>query len=290
MRLGNTALHILVICLLLTLGLSAAFLVKNTKGESKNSTASRTIELDPQPTPSPYVFTTYSAPIIQKKPEFTIVMVGDSMTNALGPNGGSFNEFINELYKPHNIGILIDNYAQGSKNILQIDEQLNKETTFWHATFPPLLSRDFDLILIESFGYNPLSHLGVEEGIKRQTEALDEIMKTLITTRPSATIVFVATIAPNKETYAQKILPNISSTERALQTEDRIAYIKNHISYAQSRNIPIINIFNKSLNEQGTGDLKYINPDDNIHPSFEGIDFIGREIANYIYNNQILPN
>ncbi len=245
--------------------------------------------LSATPTPTPFIFTTYTLPKIEKKDAYTIFMVGDSMTHALGPHGGTFNKFINDLYKNDHKTILIDNYGRGAVNILSINEELTKKTTYWDSTFEPLLSRDFDLILVESFGYNPLSQFGIEEGIKKQTQALDELMKTLIQTHPHAAIVFVATIGPNKETYAQKILLNISVADRIKQAQERIVYIKNHISYAKAHNIPLINIFEKSLDSQGDGNLKYINPDDNIHPSFEGVDFIGHEIANFIYDNQILP-
>ncbi len=241
------------------------------------------------PSPSPFVFRTYAAPKIEKKNVYTIFMVGDSMTHALGPHGGTLNQYINELYKKDNISILINNYAIGSTSILSINEQLTKKTTYWDSTFEPLLSRDFDLILVESFGYNPLSQFPLDEGIKKQTEALNELMKTLITTRPNSAIVFVATIAPNKENYAKKILLDLSTEDRIMQAEERMIYIKNHIDYAKSHNIPTIDIYNKSLSGQGSGDLKYINPDDYIHPSFEGVDFIGHEIASFIYDNQILP-
>lgn len=151
------------------------------------------------------------------------------------------------------------------------------------------MTRNFDLILVESFGYNPLSQFGVERGIKKQNEALDGLMKTLITSHPHSTIVFVATIAPNKENYARKILLNTPTAERVAQATERMAYIENHINYAKSHDIPFINIYEKSLNSAHDGELKYINPDDFIHPSFEGVDFIGHEIANFIYNSQILP-
>ncbi len=243
----------------------------------------------PTPTPSPSPFVTYTLPKIEKKDVYTIFMVGDSMTLALGPHGGSFNKFINELYKNVHRGILIDNYASGSTNILSVNEEMTTKTTYWDSTFEPLLSRDFDLILVESFGYNPLSQFGIDGGIKKQTQALDELMKTLITTHPNAAIVFVATISPNKENYAKKILLNIATKDRIAQAEERIAYIKNHISYAKTHNIPVINIFEKSLNAQGDGDLSYIDLYDYIHPSGKGVDFIGHEIANFIWDNQILP-
>lgn len=241
------------------------------------------------PTPTPFEFLTYTPPKIEKKDVYNVFMVGDSMTHALGPRGGTMSEFINELYKADHIFISIDNYARGSANILDIDEQLNKQTTYWDSTFEPLLSREFDLILVESFGYNPLSQFGIEEGIKKQNQALTELMTTLVSTHPNSAVVFVATIAPSKEKYAQNILLNIPVEDRSRQAEERMTYIKNHISFAQAHNIPVVNIYEKSLNQKGDGNLKYINPSDYIHPSAEGIDFIGHEIANFIYENQILP-
>lgn len=239
--------------------------------------------------PPPFIFKTYVPPKIEKKSVYTIFMIGDSMTHALGPHGGTLNEFINELYKKDNIYILIDNYARGSINILEVKEELTKITTYWDSTFAALLSSDYDLILVESFGYNPLSQFGIVGGIKKQNEALDGLMTTLITTHPHSAIVFVATIAPNKENYARKVLLNTLTSERVAQAEERMAYIENHINYAKSHNIPVINIYEKSLNLDRDGELKYINPDDYIHPSFEGVDFIGHEIANFIYDSQILP-
>lgn len=241
------------------------------------------------PTPTPFVFTTYTAPKIEKKSNYAVFMIGDSMTLALGPHGGKFSEFINELYKKDNSFVSIDNYAQGSSNILSVGDQLTKKTTYWDSTFEPLLSRKFDLILVESFGYNPLSSLGLEEGIKRQNVALSELMTKLISTHPTSAVVFVATIAPNKENYAKKVLLNLSTEDRKKQAIERIAYIENHINYAKAHNIPVVNIYEKSQNSQHDGVLKYINPDDYIHPSFEGVDFIGHELANFIYESQILP-
>lgn len=244
----------------------------------------------PTPTaPKDEPFRTYQPPKIASKDVYTIFLVGDSMTHALGPHGGTFNEFLTELYKPHGKGILIDNYARSSTNILMLREAMTTQTTYWDSTFQPLLSQKFDLILIESFGYNPLSQFSLEEGLKKHTEILDETMKTLQRDHPEAAVVFVATIAPNKEHYAEKVLPNLSPEDRAKQAEERMTYIKNHIEYAKTHNIPLINIYEKSLTETGEGDIKYINPDDFIHPSFAGVDFIGNELANFIYENNILP-
>lgn len=123
---------------------------------------------------------------------------------------------------------MVDNYARGSTNILSYNKELTEITTYWDSTFQPLLSRPFDLILVESFGYNPLSQLGVEDGLKKQNETLDELMQVLITTHPNSAIVFVATIAPNKENYAKKVLVNATLAERIQQAQERMSYIENH--------------------------------------------------------------
>lgn len=290
MRRGFAAITVILgLLLIMAATVGTYYLLKPKTQTQKPTNSQQTSPVLPTPSPTPFVFRTYTPPKIERRNTYTIFMIGDSMTLALGPHGGTFNQFINELYKKDNIYVLIDNYAKGSTNILSVNDELTQKTTYWDSTFEPLLSRDFDLILVESFGYNPLSSLGIEGGIKRQNQALDELMKTIITTHPHSAIVFVATIAPNKENYAKKILLNIPVADRIKQAEERMAYIKNHISYAKSHNIPIINIYEKSLNDQGDGNLKYINPDDYIHPSFEGVDFIGHEIANFIYTNQILP-
>lgn len=242
------------------------------------------------PTPTPFIFTTYAPPKINKKDVYKIAMIGDSMTVSLGPHGGGMSEYMNSLYKKENgsQGIIIDNYSVSS-SILTVDNQITQKATRSEYTFGPLLSGDYEILLIESFGYNPLSEFGVEGGIQKQNEVLGELMWKLITQKPNMVIIFVATIAPNIDSYGSSTQPNTVAADRIKQAEERIAYIKNHIEYAKSHNIPLINIYEKSLTENGDGDKKYINQNDDIHPSFLGTEFIGLEIGKFIYDNQILP-
>lgn len=243
------------------------------------------------PTPTEGPFGTYTPPHIPKKDVYSIVMVGDSMTEALGPYGSKLNDSLNKVYgsTPGNQRIVIDNYAKGSTNLLGLQDAMQQKTPVGDKVLDPLLGRKFDLILIESFGYNPLSQLGIEGGLKKQTETLDTLMKLLIKTHPDSVIVFVATIAPNKATYAREVSPGKTIAQRTAEAEERMEYIQNHIAFAKAHNIPLIDIYNKSLKPNGDGDLKYINPNDHIHPSFAGIDFISSEISNFIFDNQILP-
>lgn len=233
-------------------------------------------------------FTTYTPPKISIKPTYKLFLLGDSMTYALGPHGGQFNTSINSLYKQNNKFVDIYNYARASTNVLSLDEAISTPTKEFDLNLDPLLSQDFDILLIESFGYNPLSQFPRDEGLKRQREELTKIMTKLIQTHPNTVVIFYTTIAPSKRNYARTTLRNLSVTDRTLQAEERMAFIQNHADYAKEHNIPLINIYEKSLKD-GDGNLMYINPDDYIHPSAVGINFIGDELARYIYDSEILP-
>jgi len=234
-------------------------------------------------------FRRYSPPKIASKPEYKLVLLGDSMTAALGPHGGIFNETLNNLYEKNNTFVDIYNYARASTSVLSLEEAISTQTKAYDFIFEPLLSRDVDLILIESFGYNPLSQYTREQGLHRQTMELNKIMKILTNSRPNAAIVFFATIAPSKSNYSRTTQFGKSSAERMDQAQERIVFIQNHINYANKHGISVINIFEKSL-KNGDGNLEYINPDDFIHPSAVGINFISDELSRYIYDNEILPH
>src|SRR5258708_27128000 len=71
---------------------------------SKQQLLKKTIAVNaPAPTltitPTPFVFTTYTVPKIASKQVYKIVMIGDSMTAALGPHGGGLSDYMNSLYK-----------------------------------------------------------------------------------------------------------------------------------------------------------------------------------------------
>lgn len=138
------------------------------------------------------------------------------------------------------------------------------------------------MIIIESFGHNPLSDKPLEEGLRLQKESLDKIVATISQKHPRSSIIFMATIAPNIERYAEGVV-NLTDAKRREWANERIAYIKNHVEYAASHNIPLINIFEKSLDEKGSGNIDYINTNDFIHPSPTGVFFISEEIAKFLY-------
>lgn len=214
--------------------------------------------------------------------DYTIVMVGDSMTETLG-NSDELKKFLSRYYPGKSFEVL--NYGFGATNILSVVDRVTQETEHGRK-FRPIGDIDYNLILLESFGENPLSEYKPEEGLQHQTQELDKIVSALKETNPKGKIVFVATISPNKVIFAQNQV-DLSAEKRADWVKERIAYIKNHIAYAKANNIPIINIFEKSLLQNGDGNPDYISTDDYIHPSPTGIIFISKEIADFIYKNSI---
>ena len=241
--------------------------------------SSKTQSEPPLPTPST------TAGKVKYPQDYTIVMVGDSMTETLG-NSTEIKKFLADYYPGKSFEVL--NYGFGATNILSVMDRLTKETEHGRK-FRPILDIDYDLILIESFGQNPLSEYKLEEGLQHQSEELDKVVSILQEKNPTGKIVFVATISPNKEIFAKNQV-DLSYEKRAEWVKERISYIKNHIEYGKAKFIPVINIFEKSLMDNGDGNPDYISTDDYIHPSPTGIIFISKEIAGFIYSNSIFPH
>jgi lysophospholipase L1-like esterase len=225
---------------------------------------------------------------LPKKERYDIYLLGDSMTHALGPRGGVFTELLRKEYP--GMFFEVSNYAKSTQNILSLPEKLGQPfQADKDLLLKPVLEGNPDIIIIESFGYNPLSHLGIKGGLKKQNETLDKVVGKLKEKFPNAVIIFLATIAPDKKTYGQSINPVTTDNERWAQAEERIEYITNHIAYAQEHRIPLANAYIRSLDKFGDGDLIYINQDDDIHPSGEGLALMGRVLVETIVKENIFP-
>lgn len=260
---------LLVFILILLLGL--AYLLVSKKGEPLYG--------------PPQTINILGKPKVKYPQDYTIVLLGDSMTETLG-NSVELKEFLQTHYSGKTFEVL--NYGFGATNILSVMDRITKETEHGRK-FRPISEIDYDLILLESFGQNPLSQYGSVEGLRHQNEELDKIIAKLKETNPKGQVIFVATISPNKRIFAKNSV-DLSDEKRIEWVNERIAYIKNHIAYANSHNIPVINIFEKSLTDNGDGNPDYISRDDYIHPSPTGIIFISRQIADFIYSNSIFPH
>jgi hypothetical protein len=282
---GILVLEIAVVAIVIIYRIVPSGMVEETTNSSAHSTS---IIIDsPTPTPTPYVFARYAKPVLAESDHYIIYLIGDSMTHALGPRGGVFNELLSDAYT----GIFFEmfNYSEGNQNIESLPVRMHEPVqAAADLSLAPILDGQPDtpdLIIIESFGYNPLSQFGIDEGLNRQSVVLANVMTTLTEVFPDTAIMFMATIAPDRATYAK----NLDGVARPEQAEERILYIQNHLAYAKEHDIPIIDVFTKTLDGEGDGDVRYISADDNIHPSPDGLLLMGKVMTDTIVADNIFP-
>lgn len=226
----------------------------------------------------------YNPPKIPSKYAYLTLLVGDSIVGSLGPNAQLLRQHLIELYPDHEF--VNYNYGFGATSIETLPERLTRDTVYKDQNYRAVLSHGFDLIIIESFGYNPLSQENEAEGLAKHIDILDESIKLIIKERPETVVAIMTPIAPNRNYFAKGVY-DLSTEERTKWANERITYIRSVIKYANENRIPLINVYEKSLTSEGDGNLKYINPDDYIHPSAEGVDLISKTIAEFIFNNKI---
>lgn len=215
---------------------------------------------------------------VPKKNLTRIVLLGDSMTERLG-NSEILARYLSVYYPDRRFLLL--NYGYGSTNILSAQERFDR-TTYHGREFQPIKNIDFDCIVIESFGNNPLSGYPLKVAESLQYSALDKLVSSIRATHPNAKIIFLATIAPNRENYAKPEV-GLSPSERQSWVDERSLFIRSHIAYARAHNIPVIDVYDRSTNFFGDGDNDYIASKDQIHPSPKGIFLISEELATGLY-------
>lgn len=217
--------------------------------------------------------------------DYTIVLLGDSMTETLG-NADELRGYLNEYFPDKTFEVL--NYGYGSTNILSAKERLTQTTYHSGRDFRPILDIDFDYLIIESFGHNPLSEYPLDEGLKKQTEALDDIFSLVATTSGKEKLIFLSTIGTDKKTYAKNSQPDLSPEVRKQWAQERDRYIQNHLSQAKFYGIPGIDVFSASLDGNGNVKSYLVRDDDNIHPSPKGTLFISKKIADFLVENKLI--
>ncbi len=227
------------------------------------------------PTPTPYQFP-YKNPSIPKNRSYKIAIIGDSIVYSLGINANVLREYLIKYY-PENEFVTY-NYGYPSTNVLSLYSRLTDV----------VLKEDVDLIIIESFGNNPLSQYPLAEGLIKQTEELEKSVRLILSQKPNVSLAFLTPIALDPIHYARGSR-DLSPEVRKQWVDERNAYISNHKKFAAEKGIPLIDVSTLSLKPNGQVNQVYISPDA-IHPSASGIDFISKSIADYIFQNKIFPN
>ena len=236
------------------------------------------------PTQTPYQFP-YKNPIIPKGQSYRIIIVGDSIVNSLGLNANVLREDLIKYYPDSEF--VTYNYGYPSTNVLSLYQRLTQTTNDGTKDNQAILTQQFELIIIESFGNNPLSQFPLAVGLQKQNEELERSVNAILTQKPNAALAFLTPIALDPLNYARGSR-DLSTEVRKQWVTERVAYIDNHRKFAQEKGIPVIDVFKASLKPDGTVDQSYIS-DDFIHPSQKGIELISQTIADCIFNNKIFP-
>jgi len=197
--------------------------------------------------------------------------------------GQGFPELKLELKKlrPNNT-IQLKNHGVGTTDVALGLERITKQYNYQERNrqLPAVLDENPNLVVVESFAYNHWSNSS--EGIQKYIDCHKKIMKTL---QGKTKILLMATVAPNKELFAQGVL-SLGWDKEKQQSEYNlvIKYFQEFISLAKQSGLPFLNLFTQSLTKENTGNLKYVSNVDYIHLSYDGRVFISQKLAPEIIN------
>lgn len=238
--------------------------------------------ITPTPTPPPIPA---AATKVARKKEFTISIIGDSMVDTLGPDGGGLDTKLRTIYPKSSFTII--NHGVGATNIDYGLERLTNGYTYLGESRPSVISQKPDVIVIESFGYNPYPY---DEGaISKHWTQLAAMVNTIRTQLPQAKIVIATTIAPNWDVFGDGApFINMSPEGKKQKVATIKQYLESTVSFARGEHLPLADAFHPSMDSQGNGKIGFINGGDHIHYSGEGRSFMASTIARTISENRLL--
>lgn len=207
------------------------------------------------------------------------------MIDTLGPDGGSLAGRLNKIYP--NTTFTIYNHGVGGQNIDTGLLHLTSGYSYLGAIRPSVLSQSPDIIVVESYGYNPYPY---DTGaLVTHWLRMASIMDTIKQTLPNTKIVIAATIAPNWNVFGDGApFINMSPEGKKQKVATIDSYIESTISFAQGEHYPLADAYHPSRGSDGNGMIQYINGGDHIHYSDAGRALMAGAIANVVVSNRLL--
>lgn len=220
-----------------------------------------------------------------KKPHYTIAFLGDSMIDTLGSDLRVVHDELLHIYPKATFTLL--NYGVGGENIVSGLERVTRDTVYLGSPRPALILTHPDVVVIESFAYNPFSFdVGA---LEQHWLSLSYIIDALKINIPETKIVLAATIAPNSMVFGD------GASGLAFGPQDKIErtniikqYLQNTIRFGQSEHVLLADVYHASLDSAGDGKLLYINAGDHIHYSDAGRQLFARTVVDTIVDNKLL--
>lgn len=210
-----------------------------------------------------------------KKSHYTIALLGDSMIDTLGPGVPALQNLLKSSYPGTTFTIV--NYGVGATNMSYGLERLTHDYDYLGSHMPSLVSQKPDIVVVESFGYNPYSDaIG---GLDKQWQTLAAIKDVVGRELPGAKLIIAGTIAPNATVFGDGA-PGISFGQEDKRQRVSVIkqYIENALRFASGEHIPVADAYHPSLQNDGNGNLAYINAGDHIHYSDSGRALFARQV------------
>lgn len=235
----------------------------------------------PSPGPAPPLPKAATKNNIPPKDSYTIAIIGDSMIDTMGEDLPYLKESLAQKY-PH-LSFKLYNYGTGAQNVEEGLGRFNQSFRYKTRDFPPLSELKPDIIIVGSFSYNPFSPHNRDKHWLNLASLVQEAQ------RISTQVFLLAETAPLRSRFGQG--PNGVNWNQDgafAHSNNIIEQLENTVGLAKALNIPLVNAFNPSLNNDlREGKSQYVNPGDGIHPSVSGHQFIADLIANKLSSGTI---
>lgn len=218
------------------------------------------------------------------KKHYTIAFLGDSMIDTLGNNFPEIDSALSTFFPRTTFTLL--NYGVGATSIDTAINRIILSYEYKGKIVPSVISQKPDLIIVESFAYNPYADA---DGLTRYNRELVNLIRVLREKLPKTKIILATTIAPNSRIFADGA-PGISltSNEKRERTTLIKQYLATAVSFAKTNGIPLANLYHVSIDKNSDGNPIYINNTDHIHYSAIGRMLFAQKIIETITANHLI--
>ncbi len=211
-----------------------------------------------------------------------IAIIGDSMIDVMGTDLPYLKKSLRKRFP--NAKLELYNYGIGGENIEKGLARIESEYNYKDRKYPALTSLGADIIIIDSFAYNPFEDNANE--LDRHWTALGK-MVDIIKTKTKAKIIIMTPIAPDIYKFGQGPGGVNWPQDQAKSHAQRIMkYLQNTVNFAKSAKLILINGYSSTLNN-GNGSQYYISSHDYIHQNIQGNQLMADFISQKIYNNWV---
>ncbi len=232
----------------------------------------------------PTITPTIPPPLPQSnnKNSYTIAVLGDSMVQTLGEEMWHLKTALKQYYPLAKFNLL--NYGDPATDAEFGLFRLTNDFDQMGIRYPSLLSQHPDIIVIESFAYNPWGDQ--QNDIDRHWLTIAKMINAIKAVSPQTKIVLTATIAPNANVFGDGVL-NWDADGKLTKTNTIKKYLENIINFATSEGYPLADTYHASLGSDGNGLLQYMSGD-HLHPSGPGGRLFSQKIADTIWRNHLV--